>query len=263
MVTNQDAAQGPPSAGDTPRGFQKFLSDSWSIAEIKVIVTRRHLLWHAFGALILPLSMFYWATAISPERFETNFRILVGTIILGIGQAIGSNVGTWTLMDRFTRRLRLLVTMPVSKASYAMGTLGYGVLQSVVLVALVLLFARLAGAEYSIHWTVPLLVLGVIVTMTGATLIVVSLVPGVNSGINANGMLGIVLVMLSPVFYTFEDAPRLFKWLGWISPFRYAADGIEKGLNGHSASWPEITILAGSALVLMAIGVRILRWRDL
>ena len=136
-------------------------------------------------------------------------------------------------------------------------------LQSVVLVALVLLLARLAGAEYSIHWTVPLLVLGVIVTMTGATLIVVSLVPDVNSGIIANGMLGIVLVMLSPVFYTFEDAPRLFKWLGWVSPFRYAADGIEKGLNGYSASWPKITILAGSALVLMAIGVRILRWRYL
>ena len=60
--------------------------------------------------------MFYWATAISPGRFESNFRILVGTLILGIGQAVGSNVGLWTLQDRFTRRLRLLLTMPGIKS---------------------------------------------------------------------------------------------------------------------------------------------------
>ena len=135
--------------------WKKFLLDSWSMLEIKVIVTRRHLLWHAMGSLIIPLSMFYWATVIAPERFEASFRILVGTLILGIGQAVGANVGQWTLMDRFTRRLRLLITMPVAKASYAMGTLGYGVLHSVVLVTLILLFAKLAGADYAIHWTMP------------------------------------------------------------------------------------------------------------
>ena len=54
--------------------WKKFLLDSWSILEIKVIVTRRHLLWHAMGSLIIPLSMFYWATAIASERFEASFR---------------------------------------------------------------------------------------------------------------------------------------------------------------------------------------------
>ncbi len=123
-------------------------------------------------------------------------------------------------MDRFTRRLRLLITMPVAKASYAMGTLGYGVLHSVVLVTLILLFAKLAGADYAIHWTMPLFILAVIVTITGATLVVVSLAPDLNVGMITNSMLGIVFVLLSPVFYTFDDAPRLFKWLGFISPFR-------------------------------------------
>jgi len=263
LVAKQDVESASLANLDFPGSFRKFVSDSWSLVEIKIIVTRRHILWHAFGALIFPLSMFYWATAISPGRFESNFRILVGTLILGIGQAVGSNVGLWTLQDRFTRRLRLLLTMPVSKASYAIATLGYGGLQSIILVTLILLFARLAGAEFSIHWTVPILILGIIATMTGATLIVVSLVPDVSIGIIANTMLGIILVMLSPVFYTLDNAPRLFKWLGWISPFRYAADGMEKGLNGQSASWSELTILTGAAIVLMTVGIRILRWRDI
>ena len=243
--------------------WRKFLLDSWSIFEIKVIVTRRHLLWHALGSLIIPLSMFYWATAIAPERFEASFRILVGTLILGIGQAVGANVGQWTLMDRFTRRLRLLITMPVSKASYAMGTLGYGALHAVVLVTLVLVFAKLAGADYVIHWTLPLSIFAVIVTITGATLVVVSLSPDLNVGMITNSMLGIVFVLLSPVFYTFEDAPRLFQWLGYISPFRYAADAIEKGLNGQMPSSPEIAVLAGAAIVSMTLGTTILRWKDL
>ena len=243
--------------------WKKILLDSWSILEIKVIVTRRHLLWHAMGSLIIPLSMFYWATAIAPERFEASFRILVCTLILGIGQAVGANVGQWTLMDRFTRRLRLLITMPVSKASYAMGTLGYGVLHSVVLVTLILLFAKPAGADYAIHWTMPLFVLAVIVTITGATLVVVSLAPDLNVGMITNSMLGIVFVLLSPVFYTFDDAPRLFKWLGFISPFRYAADAIEKGFNGQNPSLPEMEVLVGTALVSMALGTMMLRWKDI
>lgn len=246
-----------------PRGWRKLPLDSWSLLEIKVIVTRRYLLWHAMGSLIIPLSMFYWATAIAPERFEASFRILVGTLILGIGQAVGANVGQWTLMDRFTRRLRLLITMPMSKASYAIGTLGYGVLHSVVLVTLILLFAKLAGADYAIHWTMPLFILAVIVTITGATLIVVSLAPDLNVGMITNSMLGIVFVLLSPVFYTLEDAPGLFQWLGYISPFRYAADAIEKGFNGQMPSSLEITVLTATALASMTLGAMMLRWKDL
>ena len=166
-------------------------------------------------------------------------------------------------MDRFTRRLRLLITMPVSKASYAVGTLGYGVLHSVVLVTLILLFAKLAGSDYAIHWTMPLFVLAVIVTITGATLIVVSLAPDLNVGMITNSMLGIVFVLLSPVFYTFDDAPKLFKWLGFISPFRFAADAIEKGFNGQNPSLLEMGVLAGTALVSMTLGTMMLRWKDL
>jgi len=263
LVARDSLESSSPGVANFSGNFHKFFSDVWSLLEIKVIVTRRYLMFHVLGALILPLSMLYWATAMSPERFESSFRILVGTLILGIGQAVGSNVGLATLQDRFTRRLRLLVTMPVSKVSYAFGTLAYGALQSAVLVTLILLFAWLAGADYSLDWTLAPLILATVVTMTGATLFAVSLVPDINSGIIANSMFGVVFVVLSPVFYTFDNAPRLFKWLGWVSPFRYAADGIEKGLNGQSASWSELTILSGIALAVMIAGTRILRWRDI
>jgi ABC-type multidrug transport system permease subunit len=210
----------------------KFLSDALAIVEVKIIVTKGHWMWHVLGTMIFPFSMLYWATAITPGSFESDFRILVGTVIFGISQTIVSNVGLWTIQDRFTRRMRLLITMPMSKGSYALGTLIYGALQSTITVSLILLFGWVAGADISLHWDLPFLILSVMLLMTGLILVVVSHAPSVNAGIIATSLLSIVLVTLSPVFYTHEQAPVLFRWLGWISPFRYAADGIERSLNG-------------------------------
>ncbi len=91
----------------------------------------------------------------------------------------------------------------------------------------------------------------------------VSLAPDMNVGMITNSMLGIVFVLLSPVFYTFDDAPRLFKWLGFISSFRYAADAIEKGFNGQNPLFPEMGALTGTAFVSMPLGPMMLRWKDL
>ena len=41
-------------------------------------------------------------------------------------------------------------------------------------------------------------------------------------------LIGILPVMVSPAFFTMEQAPLLLEWLGWVSPMRYAADGLSK-----------------------------------
>ena len=73
---------------------------------------------------------------------------------------------------------------------------------------------------------------------------------------------GILPVMLSPVFFTMDQAPLVLKGLGSISPMRYAADGFSKSLSGQTDIWVEFGVLAGFALVTMTLGIWKLRWRE-
>ena len=75
-------------------------------------------------------------------------------------------------------------------------------------------------------------------------------------------MVGILPVMLSPVFFTMDQAPLLMRWLGWVSPFRYAADGIMKSISGQSDIWSEFAVLAAFAVMLMTVGIWRMRWRE-
>ena len=75
-------------------------------------------------------------------------------------------------------------------------------------------------------------------------------------------LLGILPVMISPVFFTMDQAPLVLKWLGWVSPMRYAADGITKSLFRQTDVWIEFAVLAGFAFVVTSLGVWKLRWRE-
>jgi len=75
-------------------------------------------------------------------------------------------------------------------------------------------------------------------------------------------MFGIVLVMISPVFFTMDQAPLLLKWLGHVSPLRYAADGIMESLSGGTDVWVEMAILVGFATFTLSLGLWKLRWRE-
>jgi ABC-type multidrug transport system permease subunit len=59
-----------------------------------------------------------------------------------------------------------------------------------------------------------------------------------------------------------EQSPLLLKLLGYVSPLRYAADGITKSLSGQTDVWFELAVLAGFALVTMALGTWRLPWRE-
>ena len=73
---------------------------------------------------------------------------------------------------------------------------------------------------------------------------------------------GVVLVMVSPVFFTMDQAPFALKMIGWVSPMRYAADGVSKSISGNSDVWLEFSVMAGFAFATLALGLWKLRWRE-
>ena len=54
----------------------------------------------------------------------------------------------------------------------------------------------------------------------------------------------------------------MLKQLGYVSPLRYAADGITKSLSGDADVWFELAVLAGFTVVMMFLGIWRLPWRE-
>ena len=98
--------------------------------------------------------------------------------------------------------------------------------------------------------------------MAGLTLFVVSFAPSLQAGNLITGLLSLALAAVSPVYFTMEQAPLLLRLLGYVSPLRYAADGIGKSVSGRGDVWTELAVLAGFAVVTMSLGLWRLPWRE-
>ena len=124
--TERRAVSLPP---DT-EGAAKFLSDTLTIFQMKLFLARQGWQWYVMGALIFPMGMFFWSRALAPDDPEAVRRLMTGTIVFGVSLMTANSLADQLVQDRFQGRLKLLITMPMSKASYAIGVLIFASLQS-------------------------------------------------------------------------------------------------------------------------------------
>ena len=240
----------------------KLLSDVISVVQIKVLFLLRGWYWYLIRPLVFPVGVFYWLRSVAPDDPEVVLRVMTGVIVFGVSLLTANMLAQQMIQDRFLGRLRLLITMPVSKIAYALGVLVFAMMQSAPVVALLLLFAKLSGVEMDITWGFLVLIVPLLFSLAGVTVLIASYAPSMEIGSIMANLVGGVFVIVSPVFFTMEDAPLLLRWLGWVSPMRYAADGIEKSLSGNYDIWLEFTVVAGFAVGTMALGLWKLKWRE-
>ena len=50
-----------------PGGAGKFLSDVWTVLEMKLISQARGWMWYLLGSFAFPMSIFYWSRALAPD----------------------------------------------------------------------------------------------------------------------------------------------------------------------------------------------------
>ena len=98
--------------------------------------------------------------------------------------------------------------------------------------------------------------------LAGLTLFITSFASSLMVGSMLANIAGIILAMVSPVFFTMEQAPLLLRWLGYVSPLRYAADRLSSSLTGRTDVAVEIAVLAASTLGAMVLGLWRLPWRE-
>ena len=229
---------------------------------MKLLFLRRGWYWYLLRAIVFPIGMFFWLRILAPDDPVVVLRFIGGAIIFGVTLMTANMLAQQMLLDRYLGRLKLLISMPVSKGSYAFGVIAFAVLQSIPMVILVLLAGVLTGMELSISWVFPILILTLLISMAGLTLIIASHSPSMEIGGIISNLIGIGLVMLSPVFFSIDQAPVALKWIGWISPMRYAADGISKSLSGRTDVWIELLVVAVFTISTLLIGLWKLKWTD-
>ena len=262
MAMKAEITTGGVLTSTCPGGAGKFLSDVWTVLEMKLISQARGWMWYLLGSFAFPMSIFYWSRALAPDDDQAARRLVAGAIVFGVSMTMANNLGQQMIQDRFQGRLKLLITMPMTKAAYVTGVLGFTAMQAAVSVALLLTFGSIIGVDLSLTWAFFPLILAVVLTMTGLTVFIASYAPTAEAGGIMINLFVFVLLMVSPVFFTVDQAPHLMAWLGWVSPLRYAADGITKSLSGSTDVWVEFGILASFALTTIALGLWKMRWRE-
>ena len=265
MSSNNPQAGAVPEAA-MPRyaigGVGKFLSDSVSVFEINFFSAVKHWYLLLLFSAGIPLPWFFVTRAIAPDDPDAIRRLLAGTLLFGVSFSIGMLVGQNAVSQRFMGNLKLLITMPVSKGAYVLGSLAYSSMSGTTTAVFLVAFGFLAGVQIDLAWGLaPTLALAVL-SVAGLTLFVVSFAPSLQTGNVVTGMLSLVLAALSPVYFTMKQAPLLLRLLGWVSPLRYAADAIDKSLSGRTDVGVELAVLAGFAVVTMALGLWRLPWRE-
>ena len=243
-------------------GLVKFLQDVWCILEIKILFMLRGWYWYAIRPLVLPLGVLFWLQVMVPDNPEVNRRILSGAIVFGVTLSIGHQLSQQILVDRFVGRLKLLITMPMSKTAYATGILAFAGLQAVPIVVVLLTFSSLVGVNLKLTWAFFPLITAAVFGIAGIGLLIASYAPSVEAGGIMSTLFGVVLVMVSPVFFTMDQAPAVLELVGWVSPMRYAADGVMKSLSGRTDVWIEFLILASFATSTAGFGLWKLKWRE-
>jgi len=262
MTSRTDTGTTISPGQESPLGAIKFLRDVASILEMKLLFLLRGWYWYLIRPLVFPLGVLFWLKVMVPDDPDVNLRVMAGAVVFGVSLSTANMLSQQIVQDRFLGRIRLLVTMPMSKSAYALGVLVFSGIQAIPIIIILLATSSLVGVDLELTWAVFPLIIVTLLSIAGIALLIGSYAPTVEIGGIMSNIFGVVLVMVSPVFFTMEQAPSALKWLGWVSPMRYASDGITKSISGDPQIWTEFTVLAGFAVAAMALGLWKLRWQE-
>lgn len=229
---------------------------------MKFLFLLRAWYWYVIRPLVFPLGVLFWLRVMVPNDPEANTRILAGAIVFGVSLSSANLLSQQILQDRFLGRLKLLITMPMSKGSYAVGVMSFSIIQTTPIIVLLLGLSSFVEVDLDLTWAFLPLVIAAMLTIAGIALLIGSYAPNLEVGGIMSNLFGVVLVMLSPVFFTMDQAPFVLQLIGWVSPMRYAADGLTQSISGNGNIWTDVLVLSIFAIASMTLGLRKLRWRD-
>jgi ABC-2 type transport system permease protein len=242
--------------------MSKALTDTWVVFQIEALKFRVWLPFYLFSIFVAPVGLLLFAKALTPPGFDVGTRLMTGSLVFGLGIMTVNNMAQIMAQERFTFQLKLVVASPVHRLSYAGGVVAYSVMQAAVTAVVVMGFAPIFGIDIHLSpWLVPLILLTTF-SMTGIAVTIATWSPAWEVGNILANVMGLLVTLLSPVYYPIERLPEWLRWVARFSPYTHAGEAINRVLSGQGGFEREALVLAAITLVGLAIGVAGLRWRE-
>ncbi|MGE0685376.1 MAG: ABC transporter permease [Dehalococcoidia bacterium] len=240
----------------------KILRDAWVIGRIHAYPTQREPVAYFVFVVVFPLAMLAFARGVQPEGSSLDNRLIAGSMVFSLGISTVNSLAQTLLMERFNHQLQMLVVSPVHRLSYALGALGFGALRGTGGVLIVLLAAPLLGFDVQLSpWLLPIALLTA-ASMAGLSLVIGTWSPDFTTGNLMAQVVGILIVMLSPVYFSLSRLPDWLQWPARFSPYTHATDAIQGAISG-STPFGAVAVLAALTAVTISLGIAGMRWRDI
>ena len=111
----------------------------------------------------------------------------------------------------------------------------------------------------------PLLILVILLTIVclcGLGVIIAARARSFSQGSLLTDTLGAGLIFLAPVYYAPEMMPRAVRLFAQLLPTTFAARAVQTTLAGGNAIGNELLALSLMAVATLALGFRLMKWRE-
>jgi ABC-2 type transport system permease protein len=224
------------------------------------------------AALVFPSVMYMFANAVGGSDgaaldAQQRVRFLAGSIVFSLSLTAVSWLGYLLLENRFTGRLKLFATLPLAPSSYVIGVVIFALAQAAIGTASLFAIAAMLGVRTPLNGALGLGFLLAVLVLTvlcvsGIAVILAARARSFSEGSLLTDALGAGLVFLAPVYCTPESLPRVLQIVSRALPTTYAARAVRTTLAGGTAAGGDLLLLAGMAVVTLAVGFRVMRWRE-
>jgi len=193
---------------------------------------------------------------------ETEVQLLAGAIVFAVGMQSVNVTGSVLVSERFEGQMTLFRTSPMSRGSYVAGVTVASALTALLTAAVVLAVAAVAGAEFQPSvLLLPLLIMTAL-ALPGFAVLIATHVRTAQSGYMLSSAVGILVVLVSPIFYPIDRLPEWLQWVARLSPFTHAGQAFREVLTGGSSVLLPVVVLLAFMVVTNGLGIARMRWRE-
>jgi len=222
------------------------------------------------ASVVFPLVMYMFANAVGTSGTASDpaqrVRFLAGSIVFSLSLTAVSWLGYLLLENRFTGRLKLFATLPLAPSSYVIGVVIFALAQAAIGTVVLLTIARAFGVHAAVSLPGGLLLAAVLILtvlcVCGIGVIIAARARSFSEGSLLTDALGAGLVFLAPIYCAPDALPRPLEIFSRVLPTTYAARGVQTALVGGTGQGSTLLVLAVMAAVTLAVGFRVMRWRD-